>query len=594
MVDNLKNKVKRIPVKDYWELLFEYFKPYMKKFIILAFFLLSTIVLQLVNPFILRHFVDSSLAGNDLGNLYSLAILFVLVAISTQGLNVLVNYYGESVGWGATNKLRVKLIDHFFKLDVSQRKIYTTGEIIERVDGDVNALQNFFSQFVIKLIGNLLLIVGILIVLFLIDWRIGIGLTTFVIFALFLIERIRSLAVPYFNKVRQLNGHFYGFLTEQLRGSEDIRANGGIQNSIKKFYRYIRNWYPAQKQAEIRGYSMWMTSIAVFTIGNIFSLCIGAYLYSAGSITLGSVFLIFQFTELMLLPIEQIRNQMEDLQRADASILRVKELLNLRSNITNNNDNPFPKGPCKVEFEDVSFSYDGNLPVLQNVNFSIEKNNTLAILGHTGSGKTTITNLLLRFYDPTEGEVYINDVNLKSIQLKRIREKIGVVTQDVHMFDGTLRDNLTFYNKELSDVLLLETIKKMNLSTWLKAFPKGLDTLIERGNMSSGESQIIALIRVFLKIPEIVVLDEASARIDPITERMLKNAIYELLKERTGVIIAHRLETIRDADKIIIMEKGELKEYGHLNSLAKDDTSIFFKLLKEGGIEYNENIQLYL
>ncbi|EIT87246.1 ABC transporter [Fictibacillus macauensis ZFHKF-1] len=554
-------------------------------------FLLSAIALQLVNPFIMRRFINQALEGKAVSDLYVWAVLFMVVSLATQGLLIAVQYFGESVGWGATNRLRITLLRHFFSLDLAQRKKYSTGELIERIDGDLNALQNFFSQFVIKLVGNALLMIGILVALFMIDWRIGSGLTIFTIGALFMIDRIRASAIPYANQARQINGQFYGFITERLQGADEIRSNGASRYTLKQFIQWIAKYYPALKRAEIRNYSMWMTSIAVFTIGNIFSLSIGAYLYKSGAISLGSVFLIVQFTELMMVPIEQIRREMEDLQKADASILRIQELLAHKSSQPSVSTKPFPEGPCDIVFKNVSLYYNEQTPALRDVSFAVKRNTTLAIIGQSGSGKTTLTNVLLRFYLPTAGSICINETNIESFALQDMREKIGIVTQDVHLFAGTLRENLTFYNSSITDEDLIETMTALRVLPWFHGLTNGLDTTIEGlgRNVSAGEAQLIAMIRVFLKRPEIIVLDEATARMDPETEHIVKQAIQALVSERTCLIIAHRLETIQHADAILILESGKVVEYGAFQALAADCSSMLTDLLQKGGVSL-ENV----
>ncbi|MBG9795014.1 helicase [Paenibacillus dendritiformis] len=581
------DNIKKIPLKEYWNLLSHYFKPMLGKFILLAVILMVGITLQLVNPFVLRYFIDTAMAGGEEGKLYKSAILFIGIALAHQGLGVLVTYYGETVGWSATNALRSRLVEQYLSLDMSHHKKFTSGEMIERIDGDVNTLQNFFSHFVVILVGNLVLLVGVLVLLYREDWRIGLAMTMFVFFALFAIERIRSFAVPYWQKVRKINGNFFGFLSERLTRTEDIRSNGGVQDVMRRFYDYLKDWLPVLKQAQLRGYMMWMTTILVFTIGNAVAFGMGAYLLGIGTITLGTVFLIFQFTELLVNPIEKIRNQMEDLQKADASIKRVGELLSLQPQIQSGTGAKLSDGALSVSFEKVSFGYEENLNVLENIQFHLEEKKVLGLLGRTGSGKSTIARLLLRFYDPTQGAIELGGVDIRETDLRELRKQVGIVTQDVQLFQASLRDNLTIFEKSISDGRILAVIRELGLNHWYESLPNGLDTqLLGDGvGLSAGQAQLLALTRVFLSDPGLVILDEASSRLDPASELMIENAMTKLLENRTAIIIAHRLVTVERVDEIMGLEDGHIVEYGERHQLANDHSSRFYRLLNTGSKE---------
>ena len=573
-----------ISLKQYWSLLANYLTPQRPRVIALALLVFASIGLQLVNPQIVRYFIDTATRGGAMRDLIAAALVFLGVAVVQQLLSVAATYYGENVAWTATNALRADLAAHCLRLDMSFHKARTPGELIERIDGDVNALSNFFSQLVIGVLSNLLLLVGVLVLLFREDWRVGAGLALFALCALFVLLRIRSFAVPYWEAVRERSAAFFGFLGEQLGGTEDVRALGATGYVMRRFYEHLRGWLPLEIRAGIAGYTMWTSTIVVFAIGNALAFGLSAYLYNAGAITIGTVYLIFHYTELLRRPIEQLRTQMQDLQKASASIGRIEALFAIRSKLVDGPGRPLPSGPLSVEFKDVSFGYDEDEKVLADLVFDLRPGTVLGLLGRTGSGKTTLARLLLRLYDPSVGEIRLGDVAIRGARLGELRRHVGMVTQDVQLFNATVRDNLAFFNRSIADERILQALHDLGLDAWFRSLPRGLDTELEAGGggLSAGEAQLLAMARLFLADPGLVILDEATSCLDPATEQLLERAVDKLLQGRTGIIIAHRLPTVERADEILILERGRILEHGRRDRLAADPHSHFAGLLQTG------------
>jgi ABC-type multidrug transport system fused ATPase/permease subunit len=287
---------------------------------------------------------------------------------------------------------------------------------------------------------------------------------------------------------------------------------------------------------------------------------------------------------------DQISREIQNLQKAAAGIERVESLMGIRSKIRDDGQASVPSGPLSVEFRNVSFGYRSDEPVLKEISFQLAPGKALGLLGRTGSGKTTLTRLLFRLYDPTSGGIYLNGedcdepVALTDLSIEGLRQGIGLVTQDVQLFRASVRDNLTLFDHSISDERIMEVINELELSDWLDRMPKGLDTELasEGTNLSAGEAQLLAFTRIFLKDPGLVVLDEASSRLDPATEHLIERAVDRLLRNRTGIIIAHRLGTVERADAIVILENGELVEYGARTSLVANPASRFSALLRTG------------
>jgi ATP-binding cassette, subfamily B, bacterial len=577
-------RLSKIPVGEYAGLLRQYLHSQRKSIIWLSILLITGILLQLVHPQIIRFFIDTAGAQGSLQPLWYAAMLFLAITVVQQLVSIAATYVGENVGWIATNKLRGDVAAHCLKLDLSFHKSHTSGAIIERVDGDINNLANFFSNFVISLLSNLLLVAGMLVLLFREGWMIGTGMLIFVAFAIWSIQYIRQFAVPHWGQLRQMSAKFYGFLGEHLEGTEDTRANGAAGYVMRRFHALLREWLPLRVKAFMGWASMWITTLVVFTIGNAVAFALCAYLWKKGSITMGTVYMVFYYTELMAKPIEKIRTQMEDLQKADASITRIRELLQTESAIPDGVGTPIPEGPLSVTFDKVTFSYDEKHTILDELDFHLEKGQVLGLLGRTGSGKSTTARLLLRFYDPQEGVIRLEGTDLREAKLHELRKRVGMVTQTIEIFEGTIRDNLTFFDEEVSDARIISVLQELGMGSWYASLPSGLDTMLESagGGLSAGEAQLLSFARVFLSDPGLVILDEASSRLDPATEQRIERAMNRLLHNRTCIIIAHRLATIERADRILVLDNGRIAEYGDRRALAADRSSTYSRLLETG------------
>lgn len=595
-------------MRQYRDLLVAYLGPQWPRAVLLALLVLGTISLQLVNPQVMREFIDLAQAGGATETLLRLAVLFIGLAVAQQLVSLLATYVSENLAWLTTNALRADLASHCLRLDLSFHNSHTPGEMIERIDGDVTALSTFFSQFVIQVVGNALLLAGILVLLFREEWRVGLVMTGFVAIAVVVLARFRDLAVPHWKAERQASAELFGFLEERLAGTEEIRSNGAEVYAMRGFYRLMRELLRRSLKAGLMINILFNTTFLLFTLGNAAAFAVGAWLFQAGAITIGSVYIIFYYTNMLERPIQQLVRQMEVLQKAGASIARVRELLSTSSKLQEGQADPLsglPPGPLAVQFQGVSFGYADSGPpaaaaesqaelssekgmVLQDVSFSLPPGRVLGLLGRTGSGKTTLTRLLFRFYDPDRGLVGLGDggrlVDVRGLPLAELRGRVGMVTQNVQLFHATVRDNLTFFDDRVSDDRIHQVIHELGLGEWLEALPHGLDTVLESGGggLSAGEAQLLAFMRIFLQNPGLVILDEASSRLDPATEHLLERAVGRLVQGRTAIIIAHRLGTVQRADEIMILEDGCIGEYGNRTALAGDPSSRFYGLLQAG------------
>ena len=570
-------------IREYWNLLATYLKPQSAQVLGLAFILITGIGLQLFTPRILRDFIDLALAGASYDLLFQKAWVFFAVVLITQLTTTLATYLSERVAWTATNLLRVDLAAHCLRLDMAFHQKYSPGALIERVEGDVDALSNFFSQFIVRILANGILIIGVLVMLFREDWRAGLGLTVFAALAILMMLRLRGLGTPRWVALRQKAAEAFGFLGEILHGPEDIRSSGATGYILRRFDDILRSWLPLRRSAMLILSLVWTSTMLLFALGTGFSFGLGYMLWSLGAISAGTVYLIFNYTELMRQPIEQIRSQMEDLQRSSASILRVRELFSIQSNIRDGKSSLPAQGALEVAFRDVTFSYGDQAAALRGLDFHLPAGQVLGLLGRTGSGKSTIARLLLRLYDPLSGQILLGGVSTRDSKLSELTRRVGLVPQEVQIFGATVRDNLSLFDASIRDEKILEVIESFELSKWFRSLPHGLDTeLGPGGGLSAGQAQLLNFARVALRDPGLVILDEATSRLDLATETLIDRATARLLKGRTGMIIAHRLHTVQKADLILILETGALQEFGQRQALLANPASHFSALLKTG------------
>lgn len=610
----------------YGQLLRTYLGPQRGRVFLLAGLVLLTIALQLINPQIIRYFLDSLESGGELRRLLGAATLFMAITIVQQVVRLAATYVGEMVGWTATNWLRVDLARHCLRLDMSFHKAHTPGELIERVDGDVNELANFFSHMMLTLAGNALLLIGVLVLLWWESWQIGVATLLVALISVFVIDTLRKRIIPRWEALRAAEAELFGFLEERLNGTEDIQTSGAKAYVMAGLSRLLhQRWRAAQHALHLDAWIM-PTPIWVFALAYAAAHLVSGRLFLDGSLTIGSVYLIFNYIGIVEGPLWQTIEVVDQLQRATAALNRIVKLRQVQPTLQEGEGITLPTGPLAVEFDHVSFHYEDAAPltarleslvngavttkaenmtadetenaadakevVISDVSFSLKPGTILGLLGRTGSGKSTLSKLLFRFYDPTDGRICLGRegamFDLRQARQADLYGRVGMVTQDVQLFHATVRDNLTLFDPRIADERILTVLAEVGLSTWLQSLPDGLDSQLsgDDSNLSAGEAQLLAFARVFLADPGLIILDEASSRLDPATEQRIETALNRLLTgahgNRTCIIIAHRLATVQRADEILILDKGSSAEYGPRTALAADPNSHFYRLLQTG------------
>ena len=577
----------------------------------------AAMVLRLALPLLLGRFADDALAGRPTSALTSLALLYVAAALGSAALDLVVVWWSARVSWRAGNRLREQLAAHALRLEQAWHGRHSPGQLIERIDGDVEAMAVFFAGMAVQIAGNVALIAGMLVVATTIDPVTGLVLTVTAVAGAATLIRLRVAAVGAREAEREVNAQLYGDLEERLGGLEDLRANGAGRYAVHRLHSHSARSWRAARRASLIGDGAYATAAVVFAAGTAGTLAAGIIVQQRGVITVGAVLTLYRYADMLRRPLEQIAEQLKEFQKAMAGARRAARLLATEPAIADGPDDgrTLGSGGLAVDLDHVTFSYSRDSePALRDVDLHLAPGTHLGLIGRTGSGKTTIGRLVSRTWDigrpagratsdaaapaaatagddvaepgtagragAGTGAVRIGGVDVRDLTAAALRARVAVVTQDVELFRASVRDNLTLFGtRPADDEQLHAVVRRVGLEDWLAALPDGLDTPLD-GNqgLSAGEGQLVAFARAFLADPAVVVLDEASSRLDPLTEARVAEASDALLTGRTAVIIAHRLDTLDRVDEIAVVDAGRIVEHGQRHDLARTPTSRYARL----------------
>jgi ATP-binding cassette subfamily B protein len=535
-------------------------------------------LLLLAGPLVVRRIVDRAGAGAGVSELRNLAVTFLVIVIVGQVVAVVVTRSATISAWRTTNRLRLDITRHVLGLDHEFHRRHTPGELIQRVDGDVTSVSELLGRVVPKALGAALLIGGMIVVVAVIDWRVGLGMLVYVAAAIALVLLLRQRAVAESSEELGAYARLYGGIEERLNAAEDLRSNGAGSHAMWRFVEDSADTLSTSVRRESAFLGMWWGVQGTVVAGTVISLVASTLLVSRDVMTIGTAFLLFQYVLLIERPLEEIVHELETVQKATGAMRRVSALLAIEPSIVDRGDTSPPVGALDVRFEGVGFDYGDDQPVLRDVTLTIGAGRSVGIVGRTGSGKTTFSRLVLRLVEATEGTIAVGGVPIDQIPLAELRCRVAMVPQEVELFGGTIRENVTLFDPAPSDEAVVAALRAVGLDALADG---GIDRALGAGGagLSAGEAQLLAMARVWLRNADVVVLDEATARIDPVTEARLESAVHKLMRGRTTLIIAHRLSTLREVDDIVVFDGGRILESGERDVLAADPTSRFNRLL---------------
>jgi ATP-binding cassette, subfamily B, bacterial len=568
-----------------WALFSVLLRPHRRAVAVYATFLAIATSLPLSAAIVLQRFVDAASKRAPTGRLVTLAGMYALIGFLSSIVTVAVVWRATRLAWQITDGLRHELADQVLQADLAFHRDHTRGDLVSRADDDVTAMATFFAQFVARVVAIAVLALAAIITLaFLRPILAGpFAACMLLVFAVVWFQRNGALLEAL--EEREAKGALSSLIEERIAGADDISSLGAGAHSVAQLA--DRNERLVRAVGRRAAVQMRVVGTLKFALvaSEVTMLVWGGFLLARGDIGIGAVVLGVRFASAIRGPVEQVAWRLQEAQGATGSATRV---LQLRASRVQHPEwtQTLPSGPLTIELDHVYLTYDDGIePVISNIRLTVPEGTSLGIVGRSGSGKTTIGRLVLRTILPTEGTVRLGGVDIQTITELSLRERVTSIPQEVQLFPGTVRENVSMFSTH-SDAEIREALTDVGLTSWLANQDDDLDTpLLARlggAGLSAGEAQLLAFARALVRRPDIVIVDEATSRIDPITQERIAEATVKLLKNRTSIVIAHRLETLMVCDHIAVIEDGEIVEHGARESLVENPESRFAMLLQAG------------
>jgi len=536
------------------------------------FFVIASTFLSLAGPYMIGHIIDDYMMKKDIDGTIRLGILLAVIFTVASILTWLQTYVMIHVAMKTIRTLRLELFQKLQTLTLRFFDQRALGDLMSRVTNDIDNLNTALAQSVTQIVSSILTVVGVSIAMFTLSWPLAIVTLIIIPLIVFTTKQIiKRSSKNYAARQRDL-GKLNGYIEEMITGAEVLTLFGKEQQSIDTFHQQNENWRNSAQRAEIASGLLGPINNFMNNLGLAIVIGTGALLAVKGFVTVGIIAAFVTYTRQFFRPLNQLSNLLNTFQSAIAGAERVFEILDEPSEVADRPqviEAPSLKGD--VVFKQVSFSYEQGKPVLQNINFQAKAGETIALVGPTGSGKTTIINLLTRFYDVDQGEILIDGHNIEHYKMSTIRQRVGVVLQDTYLFSGTIRENIRFGKLDATDEEVVDAAKIANAHHFIKYLPTQYDTPVQAGgaNLSQGQRQLIAIARAILENADILILDEATSSVDTQTEVDIQKGLQHLMQGRTSFVIAHRLKTIENADQILVIQQGEIIEQGNHQELME-------------------------
>ena len=554
--------------------LLEYVLIYRTVFVFVGISAILISVFSTLTPYLIKVAVDDYLALSKYQDFIFLIIIMFLNLMLTVLFMFLFSYYANLLGQKVIYDIRVQLFKHILDFKMSYFDKSSVGRLVTRAVNDMETIASIFSQGLFMIAADLMQMFLVIIVMLFLSWKLSLTIFIILPFILFATRKFQKSMKIAFNEVRSEVANLNSFVQERITGMKIVQ----LFNREKIEYDNFVKINEKHKKAWLK--TVWYNSI-FFPIAELStSVTIGLIVWFGGlnailensSITLGTIFLFIQLSQMLFRPLRQIADKFNTLQMGMVAANRIFKIIDTRSNISDSGTKNEELIDGNIVFENISFSYVENEKVIKNLSFKIKNGEKIAIVGSTGSGKTTIVNLISRFYDAQEGSIFIANQNIKDYKLKSLRSRTALVLQDVFLFADTILNNITLWDSSISFDSVVSAAKKIGIHNFIISLPNGYNYNVkERGVMlSQGQRQLISFLRAYIKNPSILILDEATSSIDSNSEELIQNATATITQNKTSIIIAHRLSTILNSDRIFVMNQGVLVENGsHKELISK-------------------------
>ena len=570
--------------------LITYLNPYRWVVGVSILLLLFISTLQLVGPYLTKIAIDQHIRSGNFQGLVSIALIFLLVLISQLVLSFLQVYLMNWTGQKIMYDLRMQIFSHIQKLDIKYFDSHPVGRLMTRITTDIDVLNELFTAGVVSIFGDIFLLTGIVFVMLYLNWKLA--LVCFSVIPLLFVATLifKTRVRGSYRRVRTCLARINSFLQENITGMSVVQIFTQEQRKFDQFDRRNSEYLEANQQ------SIFYYAIFFPIVNTIGALAIALILWYGGHqvlenvLTLGSLVAFIQYSERFYKPINDLSEKFNILQSAMASSERIFKLLDVQPKIIP------PPQPAQIseikgdiEFRNVSFAYTKETPVLKNIQFSVKAGERVAIVGATGAGKSTLINLLCRFYTGHSGEILLDGVPVKNLDPNLLRTSLAVVLQDVFLFRGSVEENIRLWGRSITREQVRTVARQVRADSFIQGLAQGYGTSIgERGaGLSVGQKQLLAFARALAHDPKILILDEATSSVDTETEALIQDALTQLMRNRTCLIIAHRLSTIQNCNHIIVLHKGEISEAGSHRQLLKKQ-GIYYKLYR---LQYKDQLE---
>ena len=546
-------------------------KPYRLIFILAGVLAVVLAPLATLRPYLVQEMVDGYIFTYDIPGLTRMAMLFCGVLLLTAVLNYCFIYASSWLGQSVIRDLRIRVFNHITSLKLRYFDQTPIGTSTTRTINDIETINTVFSQGVITIVADILTVFAVLAVMIYTSWKLTLVCLTVLPFLIIASYIFKEKVKASYQKVRTQISKMNAFLQERITGMRILQIFNAEENEMEAFKKINRDYTQANLDS-ILYYAIFFPVVEILSAASLgLMVWWGAGDAIYGEVTLGALIAFPLYLSMLFRPIRMLADKFNTLQMGLVAAERVFRLLDTNSKIENTGSIIADQLKGDVQFDNVNFAYNARDYVLRDISFEIAAGETLALVGSTGSGKSTIINILSRFYEINSGTISIDGIDIREYELENLRSRVAVVLQDVFLFSGTVLENITLRNSQITREQVTESAKMIGAHEFIERLPGGYDyQVMERGaTLSMGQRQLISFVRALVFDPDILILDEATSSIDPESEAVIQYAIEKLISKRTSIIIAHRLSTIRHANKIMVLSKGRIAEYGSHEELLE-------------------------